>query len=377
MRSRYYNPDIKRFINQDVLIGSISNSNSLNRYSYVEGNPVSYTDPFGLSPYGNFGTFLTVMKFMSQIDIMSLVHVTLSALGALPGCTWLNFINAGLYLAEQNYAEACKSLLFGLANLDWLTGAAKFAVSIGKYTEDLGLILKGIDLGLHLLACCQSATDFGTIAAGMIDKYLVNGEDVTWKIALEFLTLAGTGVQLGLLTYSLTGKLNDTFGGSSLDGGGVSAVTNSKHVQEVVDDASSSDTKLKMPASSGGNSSVKRINVGKSGHHVPAVRKSKDRPFEVSRNDKTRPTLFSKGNDPGYDHWRLHDAERDFVGPRQGDFLGTDDELFDAYRNAYKGLDDIKVDVKSPNGTYTLGIDVTPYEAVDLMQGWLKDQGLY
>ncbi|MBO5388403.1 MAG: hypothetical protein J6A59_09720, partial [Lachnospiraceae bacterium] len=51
MRSRYYNPEIKRFINQDVLIGSIGNSNSLNRYSYVEGNPVSYTDPFGLSPY--------------------------------------------------------------------------------------------------------------------------------------------------------------------------------------------------------------------------------------------------------------------------------------------------------------------------------------
>ena len=232
MRSRYYNPDIKRFINQDVLIGNIGNSNSLNRYSYVEGNPVSYTDPFGLSPYGNFGTFLTVMKFMSQIDIMSLVHVTLSALGALPGCTWLNFINAGLYLAEQNYAEACKSLLFGLANLDWLTGAAKFAVSIGKYTEDLGLILKGIDLGLHLLACCQSATDFGTIAAGMIDKYLVNGEDVTWKIALEFLMLAGTGLQLGLLTHSLTGKLSTTFGGSSLDGGGISSVTNSKHVQD-------------------------------------------------------------------------------------------------------------------------------------------------
>ena len=55
----------------------------------------------------------------------------------------------------------------------------------------------------------------------------------------------------------------------------------------------------------------------------------------------------------------------------------TLDELFDAYRNAYKGLDDIKVDVKSPNGTYTLGTDVTPYEAVDLIQNWLKEQGLY
>ena len=125
------------------------------------------------------------------------------------------------------------------------------------------------------------------------------------------------------------------------------------------------------------NVDKKRINVGDSGHHVPAVRKSRGRPFEVSRNDKTRPTIFSKGSDPGYDHWRLHDAERNYIGPRQGDFIGTDDELFDAYRSAYKGLDDIKVDVKSPDGTYILGTDVTPVQAVDLMQSWLKKQGLY
>ena len=73
----------------------------------------------------------------------------------------------------------------------------------------------------------------------------------------------------------------------------------------------------------------------------------------------------------------LHDAERDYVGPQQGDFIGTADELFDAYRNAYKGLDDIKVDVKSPNGTYILGTDVTPEQAVNLIQDWLKEQGLY
>ena len=126
-----------------------------------------------------------------------------------------------------------------------------------------------------------------------------------------------------------------------------------------------------------GSDSVKRMNVGDSGHHVPAVRKSKERPFEVSRSDKTRPTIFPKGSDPGHDHWRLHDAEKNYIGPRQGDFVGTNDELFDAYRNSYKGLDDIKVDVKSPNGTYILGTDVTPYEAVDLIQNWLKEQGLY
>jgi len=48
MRARYYNIDIKRFINQDILKGSVDSSQSLNRYAYVEGNPVSYLDPFGL-----------------------------------------------------------------------------------------------------------------------------------------------------------------------------------------------------------------------------------------------------------------------------------------------------------------------------------------
>ncbi|MDE5864196.1 MAG: RHS repeat-associated core domain-containing protein, partial [Lachnospiraceae bacterium] len=48
MRTRYYNVDIKRFVNQDVLTGTLERISSLNRYAYVEGNPVSFLDPFGL-----------------------------------------------------------------------------------------------------------------------------------------------------------------------------------------------------------------------------------------------------------------------------------------------------------------------------------------
>ena len=121
----------------------------------------------------------------------------------------------------------------------------------------------------------------------------------------------------------------------------------------------------------------KRIAVGDAGHHVPAVRKSKGRAFEISRSDKTRPTLFPKGDDIGHLHWRLHEAEREFVGARQGDFFGTDEELFDAYRTAYKPLDDITVDVKSPDGSFVLGENVTPFEGVDLIEIWLKSQGLW
>ncbi len=122
---------------------------------------------------------------------------------------------------------------------------------------------------------------------------------------------------------------------------------------------------------------VKKIAVGDSGHHVPAVRKSKGRIFEVSRTDKTRPTLFPIGEDVGHLHWRLHEAERKYVGARQGDFNGTDEELFTAYRLAYKELDDIKVNVKSPDGSFILGENVTPFEAVNLIEKWLKTQGLW
>ena len=49
MRARYYSPEMKRFINADIVAGSIANAVTLNRFAYANGNPVSFVDPFGLS----------------------------------------------------------------------------------------------------------------------------------------------------------------------------------------------------------------------------------------------------------------------------------------------------------------------------------------
>ena len=76
MRARYYNIDIMRFINQDILTGSIDSSQSLNRYAYVEGNPVNFLDPFGLEKVelytGVLHMFATILSgvgsFVSQVN---------------------------------------------------------------------------------------------------------------------------------------------------------------------------------------------------------------------------------------------------------------------------------------------------------------------
>jgi RHS repeat-associated protein len=48
MRARFYSPEIRRFVNQDVLLGHIVEGQTLNRYAYVTGRPGSLGDPFGL-----------------------------------------------------------------------------------------------------------------------------------------------------------------------------------------------------------------------------------------------------------------------------------------------------------------------------------------
>jgi hypothetical protein len=45
--ARYYHPQLRRFLNQDTVLGSIEVSASMNRFAYANGNPISAIDPFG------------------------------------------------------------------------------------------------------------------------------------------------------------------------------------------------------------------------------------------------------------------------------------------------------------------------------------------
>jgi RHS repeat-associated protein len=75
MRARYYSPAMKRFVNMDVLLGNLSEGQTLNRYAFVTGQPVSLVDPFGL-----FG-----MEDILSEDILSLVLEFIPIVGSCKG----------------------------------------------------------------------------------------------------------------------------------------------------------------------------------------------------------------------------------------------------------------------------------------------------
>ena len=118
MRSRYYNPEIKRFINQDILTGSIGNSASLNRYSYVEGNPISYTDPFGLSPLKEIHQHLHKLMY-------------LPFLGKYFAAT-----DAFLYALEGDWGNALMSGLFALPGGQYVLGGLAACQIVGMYVDE-------------------------------------------------------------------------------------------------------------------------------------------------------------------------------------------------------------------------------------------------
>ena len=119
MRARYYDQDIKRFINRDVVSGSISNSQSLNRYSYVQGNPVSLTDPFGLcpDPNSNFKNFCVALY---NADWNAIGHGTLDVLGLF----WDGFDVANViwYACEGKTEEAIACAVSALPGVGMIAG---------------------------------------------------------------------------------------------------------------------------------------------------------------------------------------------------------------------------------------------------------------
>ena len=194
MRQRYYDTEIKRFINQDILTGSIGDSQSLNRYAYVQGNPVSYSDPFGLSPFERLR-----QAFRS-------LHAVLNIAGIIPGPVGMlaSLAQAGLYGLEGNSALAAhylsQSLMIGLAGP--VGGAVLGALSkMGPAAK----VILGTVLGAQSLYTAGVAGINLYNSASKIADGLLNG-DMSWLDAFCEGSMALNSA--AGIYYSLKGLVN-------------------------------------------------------------------------------------------------------------------------------------------------------------------------
>ena len=201
MRRRYYNPETKRFINQDILAGSPGNSQSLNRYSYVQGNPVSYTDPFGLSPLNGLFTGT------------GLAHALLGLLGCIPGPAGVVFdlADAAVYaFVDHDMGMMALSLISAAGGsaaviggkFTKLAAGAADVASASKYVK-MAKTARCVELGARAISNGATFLKTGVGAAANIEtmkqKYR-NGEAITRsdyaELGLNLLSCAisGTGM---------------------------------------------------------------------------------------------------------------------------------------------------------------------------------------
>ncbi|MDE7251359.1 MAG: DNA/RNA non-specific endonuclease, partial [Acetatifactor sp.] len=199
MRQRYYSPELKRFVNQDVIKGSLDNSQSLNRYSYVQGNPVSYTDPFGLSPQNGLFTGT------------SFWHGVFGLLGCIPGPigALANFIDCGIYLAQGDYFGAALCFMNGVTM--GATTVASTLLKAGKLCGVANTALRVAMVSERIaggLTFAQNFYNIGQTGIQMYCKYGIMGESLGLDTAGEVLGigLSAMGCIGGLSSMGSTSK---------------------------------------------------------------------------------------------------------------------------------------------------------------------------
>jgi RHS repeat-associated protein len=67
MKARYYDPAMGRFLTPDSLVASPYNPQNLSRYTYVDNNPINFTDPSGHWKWKNF---IREIKHVAIIDVI-------------------------------------------------------------------------------------------------------------------------------------------------------------------------------------------------------------------------------------------------------------------------------------------------------------------
>jgi RHS repeat-associated protein len=158
MNGRLYDPQLGRFLSPDVQVQYPDQTQSFNRYTYVNNNPLSYTDPSG---YGFFS------KLWKKIRRIAAVVVAVVAAVWTLGFTAL--LTGNVYIAA-----AAAGFVGGFTYGVTATGNLQSAFQYGLVGANVGLaIVSAFKLGSGLV---KGAKNFFDLAARPVGSF--GGPDV-------------------------------------------------------------------------------------------------------------------------------------------------------------------------------------------------------
>ncbi len=173
MRARYYSPDLRRFINADIVAGEISNSPTLNRYAYANGNPVSFVDPLGLS--AERGTYVSPLVDLDWSKFTDGYFVSNETISFLLNDDSLDYLHSYL-IKEFNTTKRPDNIGIGTWNkgiqndIDWVNNVFGKSSKIGKALKAAPYISVGIDASVGIYNNITQQADWQiTVADAVVD----------------------------------------------------------------------------------------------------------------------------------------------------------------------------------------------------------------
>jgi uncharacterized protein RhaS with RHS repeats len=198
LNSRYYNPEIGRFINADGLIGQTGDILGHNMYAYCQNNPVMMVDSSGYWPDWN--------KLVSRSLLIAtgVIAVAAAATVLTGGAATPLLITAVAYTTA---AAGAATVAYGLSE-------------IGESVTDYNVIRDGLmdgnkDLYNTTKSIVSTTANVGTMIIGAygITKALQNAGKIPTKIKLsqiqnnpldEFVTIGPKAGRIGEYTQSIS-----------------------------------------------------------------------------------------------------------------------------------------------------------------------------
>lgn len=213
MNGRVYDPEIGRFMSADPFVQDPTNTQSLNRYSYVGNNPLSYTDPSGYFLKKIWKALVAIV-----VAVIFMQPWMISAIGTALGTTGI-----ASTIASAAIGGAIAGGIVGGGNLrSILTGAISGAAFAGLG----GIDFTSAGLGAEVMAYGMT---------GGITSVIGGGEFQSGFLAAGFAALAGpdiakfadkagkgtASVVAGTAASAVAGGIGSVLGGGKFENGAV------------------------------------------------------------------------------------------------------------------------------------------------------------